>query len=248
MGFLTPSLEDYLEAIWLIGSEKKVVRVKHIADLMGVKAASVVGAIKVLSEKGLVEHERYGYVELTDEGAKAAEKVAERHGALFRFLHRILGVEEAIAKSDACNMEHHISQKTLARLIRFIEFVEEHPGGDPLWLSSFRYFAEAGKRPEGCLRKIEKAQEALPLSELKPGEYGVVVAIEGTDDVKGRLLKKGLASGINFRVDSVSEDGNHMYILLGDTRLSLQRNEARGVKVEREIKHVRGESGSDETG
>ena len=39
---LSASLEDYLEAIWVIQSRKKVTRVKNIAKELGVTTASVV--------------------------------------------------------------------------------------------------------------------------------------------------------------------------------------------------------------
>ena len=68
MEVLTPSLEDYLEAIWIIGLTEKVVRVRDLARKLRIKPPSVVGALKTLQERGLVRHERYGYVELTERG------------------------------------------------------------------------------------------------------------------------------------------------------------------------------------
>ena len=64
---LTRSMEDYLEAISVLDEEKKYVRVKDIARYMKVKMPSVTGALKSLVEKKLVNHERYEYVELTDQ-------------------------------------------------------------------------------------------------------------------------------------------------------------------------------------
>jgi len=72
---LTESAEDFLEAIYLIGKTKKVVRVKDIAQHLNIKMASVVVGLKSLAEKGLVEHEHYGYVELTPQ----VKKLLRRH-------------------------------------------------------------------------------------------------------------------------------------------------------------------------
>jgi DtxR family Mn-dependent transcriptional regulator len=119
---LSPSLEDYLEAIHLLQKRKRAVRVKDISHQLGVKASSVNGAISALSQKGLVLHEHYGYIELAKEGRQLAQNVQERHTALLTFLTDILGIPRYIAAKEACAMEHHISNQTLQRLSKFIAF------------------------------------------------------------------------------------------------------------------------------
>jgi len=117
---LSQSLEDYLEAIYLISKDKKIIRVKDVVVRMKVKTASVIGALKKLETKGLIEHERYGYIELTEFGIKRALKIYEKHSTLLYFIHNILGVEKKISEKDACNIEHYISDETLEKLIDFI--------------------------------------------------------------------------------------------------------------------------------
>ncbi len=147
---LTPSLEDYLEAILIIVLKEKVARVRNIAQFLNVRTASVIGALKVLSEKGLVVHERYGYVELTPQGRRVANEVYGKHKTLVKFFHGILGIDLKAATEDACKIEHFIHRKSLERINKFIEFIETCPEGFPSWLSSFKYFAEHNKRPEPC--------------------------------------------------------------------------------------------------
>jgi len=118
---LSKSLEDYLEAIYLISLDKNVVRVKSVVSKMDVKTASVIGALKKLEAKGYIEHERYGYIELTEEGEIRAANIYDKHSKLLYFLNKILGVREDIAEKDACNMEHYISDDTFEKLIEFIE-------------------------------------------------------------------------------------------------------------------------------
>ncbi len=118
---LSKSLEDYLEAIYLISLDKNVVRVKSVVAKMDVKTASVIGALKKLEAKGYIEHERYGYIELTEEGKVRAANIYDKHSKLLYFLNKILGVREEIAEKDACNMEHYISDDTFEKLIEFIE-------------------------------------------------------------------------------------------------------------------------------
>ncbi len=117
---LTESLENYLETIAFLKRENKIARVKDISKMMGVKNSSVNIALNVLSERGYVIHERYGYVDLTERGQIVADDIQKKEDLLFLFLHNILGVEKEIALKDACKMEHTISDETLAKLIYFV--------------------------------------------------------------------------------------------------------------------------------
>jgi len=89
---LSESLEDYLEAILLLERESRVARVSEIADQLSVSRPSVTGALKNLAARGLVTHERYGHVTLTDEGNDIAIEVERRHVAIRSFLVGVLGV------------------------------------------------------------------------------------------------------------------------------------------------------------
>ena len=121
---LGQSGEDYLEAVLVLGQEKRSVRVKDVADRLRVSRPSVVVALAKLERQGLVRHERYGAVELTEAGSKLAKSVDERHRLLFSFLHETLGLPATRASGDACALEHALSAETTARLLRFVE--EQH--------------------------------------------------------------------------------------------------------------------------
>ncbi|MBW2643899.1 MAG: metal-dependent transcriptional regulator, partial [Deltaproteobacteria bacterium] len=65
---LTPAMEDYLEAIFNLDREKRVVRVRDIAKRLGVRMPTVTSMLKTLSKRELVDYEKYEYLELTDNG------------------------------------------------------------------------------------------------------------------------------------------------------------------------------------
>jgi len=106
---LSPSLEDYLEAVFDLGPPA---RVSSIARRLNVAKASVTQAVQRLTEKGLVECARYGRVSLTAQGLKLARKVRNRHDTLVTFFKDILGVPAAVAERDACALEHGLSDVT----------------------------------------------------------------------------------------------------------------------------------------
>ncbi len=138
---LSQSLEDYIEAIYLINRKKKVVRVKEIAKFLGVKTPSVVDAVSKLQDRGLIVHEKYGYLYLTKKGIEIAKSIYKKHEEVYKFLNQFLGMNKSISEKDACEIEHYISKETLDRIIKLMEYIESAPEGYPEWLNKFNSFA-----------------------------------------------------------------------------------------------------------
>jgi len=149
----TASMEDYLEAIANLGEGRKVVRVKQISEMLGVKMPSVTSALRKLSEQELVEHKRYGHIKLTPEGNKVARDVIRRHKALTRFFGQALGINEETAEEDACKIEHVISSLSMERLAKFVEFMEACPLGSANFPSRYEYYLEHGELPQDCSKR-----------------------------------------------------------------------------------------------
>ncbi len=137
---LSKSLEDYIEAIYLISLKKKVVRVKEIAKFLDVKTPSVVDAVSKLQERGLVTHEKYGYLYLTKKGIDTARSVYKKHEEVYKFLNQFLGMDEDISEKDACGIEHSISKETLNRIVKLMKFIDSDPEGYPEWMRKFNDF------------------------------------------------------------------------------------------------------------
>jgi len=158
---LTPTLEDYLEAIYHIESEKRVARPRDICSAKGVSGSTVTAALRSLSEKGLVNYEPYDVVTLTDEGLERAERIVLRHRIIQDFLENILGLEHERASSNACEMEHAVDEEALERFVCFLAFVKRYsPRGDR-WLSDFRSFVEGGAGGQSCRECVEGYIESL---------------------------------------------------------------------------------------
>ena len=92
-GSLTATMEDYIEAILVIGEEKRNIRVKDVAKRLGVKMPTVTSMLKVLNCKGLIIYQKYEYLELTDTGFSIGREVRRRHRILRRFLTDFLKVK-----------------------------------------------------------------------------------------------------------------------------------------------------------
>ena len=152
---ISSNMEDYLEAIAFLKREKGIARVSDIGRLLQVKKPSVNAALATLARNNLILHEKYSIVELTKEGQKIAGDVQERHDTVFKFLSRILEIDEKTAQADACKIEHAISPVTFDRLTKFIRFVETGlNGGNPQWLKSFKHYLKTGKRLSCKMRRV----------------------------------------------------------------------------------------------
>jgi len=89
--------EDYLEAILHVVNRKGYAKVTDISKHLGCSAATVTEMFSRLSERGLVNYEKYGGVTLTDEGRKVGTEIDARHQLIRDFL-LVLGVPEEVAE------------------------------------------------------------------------------------------------------------------------------------------------------
>jgi len=241
---LSPSMEDYLEAIYNLKVQSQVARVKDIARQMNVKMPSVTGAIRTLVDKGLVKHQPYENVELTQLGLNRARSVAHRHSAVREFLMSVLGLAEQDAELEACGLEHAIRPETLDKLLKFVDFVRACGGEHPLKLSDFQYYLMHGAYPEGCKCQpshnidtesacyLRPTIKSTKLSEFCPGMRGRIAFGSGHGAIRKRLLEMGMTSDARFEVLRVAPLGDPIEIKIRGYNLSLRKSEAECIEVE----------------
>ena len=238
---LTASMEDYLEAIHVLSQRNQVVRIKDIAKHLGVRMPSVTGAVKSLSGRGLVWHERYEDVELTTKGEEIAKRIWQRHNQLRDFLIDILALPADVAENEACKLEHVMAANTLQRLVKFAEFMRKFSDGRPECLGHFRYYLEHGKIPDECntagptrtdsSRPTKSSANSVTLNDLQPGEKATVVRVTGRGPIRRRLMDMGLVPGEEVDVQRAAPLGDPIEVKVKGYHLSIRRSEARHVYV-----------------
>ena len=112
---LTSSMEDYLEAVFMLQKQKVYARCTDVAEHLGVKKPSVSRAVKELSKMGYLIKEADGTLSLTEQGRQIAEQVYEKHQFFTQQLIEA-GVPPNIAARDACKLEHVISEDSFKKL------------------------------------------------------------------------------------------------------------------------------------
>lgn len=140
---LSASLEDYLEAIFHLAAEHSVARSKDIAETLAVSRASVTGALRALSQKGLVHYKPYDVVSLTAKGHREAEKIIRRHTVLESFFKDILGLDAQLSRESACKAEHALGQQVVGRMMKYIEFATMQTAVGHSQVSDFERFCKA---------------------------------------------------------------------------------------------------------
>ncbi len=200
---LTGSLEDYLEAILKILGTSSVARVRDIADELHVSPASVTPAMKRLAELGLVRYSKRNYIGLTGSGREIAMRTAARHSLLARFLTDVLGSDAEQADTDACAMEHHISEDSMERLAALLEFLYACPELEKLMKTGFARCFDEGENGSRCSKIVcpflfegrNDLADLVSLASLEPGHTGMIVRIAGDRALRKSLINKGFIHG-----------------------------------------------------
>jgi DtxR family Mn-dependent transcriptional regulator len=119
---MTVASERYLETIYELGEQANgEVRVKDLAGALNISHPSVSQMVDRLVEVGLVTHDKYQHIALTQKGRRIAKGLDRKHEVIKTFFQDILGVQAEVADRDACEIERVISNETLNKLVKYLE-------------------------------------------------------------------------------------------------------------------------------
>ena len=122
----TTSEEDYLEVIAELVELKGYATTLDISRFMNVSPPSVTKMLQKLDEKKYLEYEKYHGINLTHIGRQVADAIRRKHSTLLEFFE-ILNVGKGIANQDTEGLEHHLNDKTIRQLRKFITFLKSNP-------------------------------------------------------------------------------------------------------------------------
>lgn len=189
-GPATASVQDYLAAIYDLGSSGRPVIGARLAKHMGVSAPTVTEAIQRLARSGYVRVGRGKTLQLTAKGREIAEVMARRHRLLERWLTDMLGLDWAEAHEEAHRLEHALSPRVEARLAELLGMPNTCPHGNPIpgmpRTAPARPFplAQAREQAEVVVERITEEAEAdrkllehLWRNDIRPGRRLRVVEI-----------------------------------------------------------------------
>jgi DtxR family Mn-dependent transcriptional regulator len=181
---LTPVAQDYLKAVWSAqewSSER--VTTGLLADRLGVGPSTVSETVRRLTAQGLLGHEPYAGVWLTELGRRYALAMVRRHRLIETYLVSELGYAWDEVHDEAEVLEHAVSDLLVERIDARLGRPVRDPHGDPIPTADGRVV-----RPD-----------AVPLVELADGVAGIVARISDADPEALRYLA-GLGLDLDLRV------------------------------------------------
>ena len=127
------AIEDYAKAIHALASrEEGPVGTSVLAERLGVSPGTVTAMLKRMDAAGLVRHEPYRGVELTDAGDRLALEVIRHHRLIESYLAEALGMPWDRVHDEAEVLEHYISEELEERMAAALGDPRHDPHGDPI--------------------------------------------------------------------------------------------------------------------
>ena len=116
------SREDYLETILVLNKRAPGdVRPVDVANHLGITKPSVTRAMAELEKEGHIRKNEKGRLLLTESGKAIAENVYEKHCVITKLFSKCANVSEETAESDACKVEHVISEETFQGIKSYLD-------------------------------------------------------------------------------------------------------------------------------
>jgi DtxR family Mn-dependent transcriptional regulator len=173
--------------------------------------------VRKLAELGLVEHERYRGVRLTEPGRRVALEVLRHHRLLELFLAEELGMPWDRVHAEAEILEHVLSEDLEQLIAARLGDPRFDPHGDPIPTKRF----EIDERRTHCL------------AELAPGACGRFVRVSDADPEMLRYLSaQGIEIGDEFEVVDRQPFGGPMFVRFGEREHALGGELARAMRIE----------------
>ena len=216
---LTVAVQDYAKAIFTLESREGAASTTDLAALLEVRPASVSGMLRKLSALGLVEHERYRGVRLTERGRRVALEVIRHHRLVELFLVESLGMTWDEVHAEAEVLEHALSEELEELIAAKLGDPTVDPHGDPI--------------PS---RELKLAEIPAPtLEELEPGEAATFVRISDAEPEMLRFLgERGIVPGARLKLVERQPFDGPLFVRVGRNVHVLGATLARAMHVQRE--------------
>lgn len=188
----TATIEEYLEIIYMMAAENRVVKGARLAAILGVSRPTVTATLRRMTRDGLIKQDAKKQVELTKKGYTLADTLQRRHRIIERWLTDVLEFDWAKSDAESHRLEHVFSDEVVDRLNEKMGRPETCPHGNPI----------PGNQRAG------KQQPAFPLSQTAEGDRVRVTRIseyaENTDNLLRHLNERGLRPNEEFTVSDIS--------------------------------------------
>jgi DtxR family Mn-dependent transcriptional regulator len=211
-------VQDYAKAVYALETRSgSPVSTNDLAARLGVTPASVSGMLRKLTEVGIVEHEPYHGVRLTDHGRRVALEVLRHHRLLELFLAQELGMSWDQVHAEAEVLEHVLSEEIEQLIAARLGNPAVDPHGDPIPTPEF----EIDERPTSSL------------DELPVGAVGRFVRVSDSDPEMLRYLADhGITLDAHLEIVDRQPFGGPVFVRVGEREHPIGGQLARAMRIE----------------
>jgi DtxR family Mn-dependent transcriptional regulator len=117
---LTASMEKYLEGIYRLTSEGKLVRTGELIKFFNVAPGTVTNTVRRLKKERLIIHYPYKGIRLTNKGLKIALNVAKKYEVLERFFTNVLRVEKVLARQLTLSIGYYVPDNVVVKIEKLL--------------------------------------------------------------------------------------------------------------------------------
>jgi DtxR family Mn-dependent transcriptional regulator len=216
---VSASIQDYAKAVYALEarSGEAAVTTNELAERLDVTPGSVSAMVRKLADLGVVEHERYRGVRLTDRGRRVALEVLRHHRLLELFLAEELGMSWDQVHAEAEVLEHVLSDELEQLIAARLGNPTVDPHGDPIPSPEF---------------EIDERQ-TLSLDELPTGARGRFVRVSDSDPAMLRYLaEQGISLGDRVQLTGRQPFGGPVFASFGQRKLPIGGALARAMRIE----------------
>jgi DtxR family transcriptional regulator, Mn-dependent transcriptional regulator len=238
MGLKTSaSMEEYLEALYTLTQDGQTATTSEISRKLNIAPPSVTEMLRKLADGGYINYLPYQGVTLTDKGFALAEKMTRKHRILERFLHDVLKIGNDKVHSEACEMEHSLSDSTERAMCQNLNSPARCPDDEkviPPCDLDFSTCEECHKWEDADLDKVgSRKVNVTALSSLSRKQKARIAFIRGNKKSLCKLMDMGLTPGTLISVNRIAPLKGPMQIDVRGSQLALGDDIACNIFVEK---------------
>lgn len=230
---ISENIEEYLEVLYRNGSNKEQVSTTQLSKELGIAPGSVTQMLKKLEKLGYIDYTPYKGATLTDEGMKIAQKITRKHRILEKFLTDVLKVKEENVHTQACEMEHTLSDEAERALCAMLNNPDLCPDNNIIPACNFDFDSCKQCYSQTDFDQIVNREfNLLSISELTCSSEGIVSFIRGNSDLLDAIADLEITIGSQLKFEyGENLQGNFYSVIIDDNELNIPLDMANNIFI-----------------
>lgn len=193
----SPTEENYLKTLFTKADQNSEIAITDLSHYLKVSAPTANSMVKNLSQKGLVNYEKYKLISLTAKGKKEAAVIIRKHRLTEMYLVEKMGFGWEMVHEIAEQIEHIDSPRFFDRMDELLGYPKVDPHGSPIPDKNGKITAKA----------------LIKLSDCKVGDTVTLSALaNSSEEFLKYLNSKHLQLELKLRVEAIEPFDQNMRI------------------------------------